>query len=46
MPLPCFGRYRRRRKVTIFGSARTKPDHPEYQSAVELACNLPSMAGW
>lgn len=31
-----FRPYRRRRKVTIFGSARTKPDHPEYQSAVEV----------
>ncbi|MFK8112766.1 MAG: LOG family protein [Rubripirellula sp.] len=31
-----FRPYRRRRKVTVFGSARTKPDHPEYQSAVEL----------
>ncbi|GAB4145804.1 MAG: TIGR00730 family Rossman fold protein [Candidatus Promineifilaceae bacterium] len=26
--------------VTIFGSARTKPDHPQYQKAVELAYNL------
>lgn len=32
-----FRPYRRRRKVTIFGSARTKPDHPDYQSAVQLA---------
>ncbi len=31
-----FRPYRRRRKVTIFGSARTKPDHPEYLAAVEL----------
>ncbi|OYP38406.1 LOG family protein [Rhodopirellula sp. MGV] len=31
-----FRPYRRRRKVTIFGSARTQPDHPDYQSAVEL----------
>jgi uncharacterized protein (TIGR00730 family) len=31
-----FRPYRRRRKVTIFGSARTKPDAPEYQSAVEI----------
>ncbi len=31
-----FRPFRRRRKVTIFGSARTKPDHPEYQSAVEI----------
>ena len=31
-----FRPYRRRRKVTIFGSARTQPDQPDYQSAVEL----------
>lgn len=31
-----FRPYRRRRKVTIFGSARTQPDHPDYQSAAEL----------
>ena len=31
-----FRPYRRRRKVTIFGSARTKPEHPEYQAAVEV----------
>lgn len=31
-----FRPYRRRRKVTIFGSARTKPDHPEYLAGVEL----------
>ena len=31
-----FAPYRRRRKVTVFGSARTPPDHPAYQQAVEL----------
>ena len=31
-----FAPYRHRRKVTIFGSARTKPDAPTYQSAVKL----------
>ena len=31
-----FRPYRRRRKVTIFGSARTKPEHPEYQAAVDV----------
>ena len=31
-----FRPYRRRRKVTIFGSARTKPEHPEYQAAAEV----------
>ena len=29
-----FTPYRRERKVTVFGSARTKPDHPAYQQAV------------
>jgi uncharacterized protein (TIGR00730 family) len=29
-----FAKYRGKRKVTIFGSARTKPDHPAYQAAV------------
>ena len=31
-----FSPYRRRRKVTVFGSARTLPDEPAYQEAVEL----------
>ncbi|HEX3150686.1 MAG TPA: LOG family protein [Gemmataceae bacterium] len=31
-----FGRYKGRRKATIFGSARTKPDHPTYQQAIEF----------
>src|SRR5215210_2465535 len=31
-----FGGYRGRRKVTVFGSARTKPDHPAYTAAVEF----------
>ncbi len=31
-----FAAYRGRRKVTIFGSARTKPDHPAYQAAVQF----------
>lgn len=31
-----FAPYRRRRKVTIFGSARTLPDEPTYQEAVQL----------
>ena len=29
-----FAPYRGRRKVTVFGSARTQPDEPEYQQAV------------
>jgi len=40
-----FRPYRRRRKVTIFGSARTEPDHPEYQAAVELGRKL-AEHGW
>jgi hypothetical protein len=31
-----FSPYRRMRKVTIFGSARTLPDDPAYQTAVEF----------
>lgn len=31
-----FTPYRRFRKVTVFGSARTKPDQPAYQVAVDL----------
>ena len=40
-----FRPYRRRRKVTLFGSARTTPDHPEYQSAVELGQRM-AEHGW
>jgi uncharacterized protein (TIGR00730 family) len=40
-----FRPFRRRRKVTIFGSARTKPDHAEYQSAVELGRKMAGH-GW
>jgi uncharacterized protein (TIGR00730 family) len=40
-----FRPFRRRRKVTIFGSARTKPDHAEYQSAVELGRRM-AEHGW
>src|SRR5438552_6219486 len=29
-----FAAYKGRRKVTVFGSARTKPDHPAYRAAV------------
>jgi uncharacterized protein (TIGR00730 family) len=31
-----FARYKNRRKVTIFGSARLPADHPAYQAAVEF----------
>lgn len=40
-----FRPYRRRRKLTIFGSARTKEDHPEYQAAVELGQRMANY-GW
>jgi hypothetical protein len=32
-----FAPYRRQRKVTVFGSARLRPDHPAYQQAVEFS---------
>jgi uncharacterized protein (TIGR00730 family) len=40
-----FGRYKGRRKATVFGSARTKPDHPTYQAAVEFGRKMRE-AGW
>jgi hypothetical protein len=40
-----FRPYRRRRKVTIFGSARTSPGHPEYQCAVDLGRGI-ARHGW
>lgn len=40
-----FRPYRRRRKVTIFGSARTQPHHPDYQSALELGRRMAGH-GW
>jgi len=40
-----FRPYRRRRKVTIFGSARTPPGAPGYESAVELARQV-AQHGW
>ncbi len=36
---------RKRMKVTIFGSARTEPDHPAYRQARSLAAAM-SGAGW
>ncbi|MCZ2340492.1 MAG: hypothetical protein LC104_01690, partial [Bacteroidales bacterium] len=32
-----FGGYRGIRKVTVFGSARTRPNHPAYQAAVDFS---------
>lgn len=40
-----FAAYRDRRKVTVFGSARTKPDHPAYKAAVEFG-RLMAEAGY
>lgn len=40
-----FGPYRDRRKVTMFGSARTRPDDPLYAQAREMAREL-SAQGW
>jgi len=40
-----FTPYRRQRKVTVFGSARTPPDHPTYAVALELGRRL-AEEGW
>ena len=40
-----FSPYRRRRKVTVFGSARTQPDEPAYIQAVDLGRAM-AEAGW
>jgi uncharacterized protein (TIGR00730 family) len=40
-----FQPFQRRRKVTIFGSARTKPDHPAYQQAESFAKRM-AQHGW
>lgn len=40
-----FRPYRRRRKLTIFGSARTPPGHPEYEMTVELGRKI-AEHGW
>lgn len=40
-----FRPFRRRRKVTIFGSARTRPEHPDYQTTVEFARQMAGH-GW
>jgi len=40
-----FAPYRDRPKATIFGSARTRVDHPTYEQAKTLAAKLAS-AGW
>jgi uncharacterized protein (TIGR00730 family) len=40
-----FTPYRSRRKVTIFGSARTRPSDPSYQQAVEFGRSM-AQNGW
>lgn len=40
-----FGPFRTQRKVTVFGSARTRPDEPSYQLAETLGARLAD-AGW
>lgn len=40
-----FSPYRRHKKVTVFGSARTPPDHPDYQLSLEFGRRMAS-AGW
>jgi uncharacterized protein (TIGR00730 family) len=40
-----FSPYRRKRKVTVFGSARTQPDEPAYVQAVNLG-RVMAEAGW
>ncbi|HEY2784996.1 MAG TPA: LOG family protein [Fimbriiglobus sp.] len=38
--LKVFAGYRGTRKVTVFGSARTKPDHPAYRAAVTFGTKM------
>jgi len=40
-----FAPYRRKRKVTVFGSARTQPDEPPYVQAVNFGQAM-AAAGW
>ncbi len=44
--LRIFAPYREKRKVSIFGSARTPESDPDYIQAAEFARNLPSRDGW
>jgi uncharacterized protein (TIGR00730 family) len=43
--LKVFAGYRGKRKVTVFGSARTKPDHPTFQAAEAFGRQI-VQAGW
>lgn len=40
-----FTPYRRHRKVTVFGSARTPPDHPAYRQSVQFGRRM-AQEGW
>ncbi len=40
-----FSPYRQRRKVTIFGSARTRPEQPAYRQAVAFSARM-AAEGW
>lgn len=40
-----FTPYRQHRKVTVFGSARTKADHPSYQQSVDFGRRMAAL-GW
>lgn len=40
-----FTPYRQHRKVTVFGSARTSPDHPSYQQSIEFGRRMAAL-GW
>lgn len=40
-----FSKYRMHRKVTVFGSARTKPEEPAYQASVDFG-RMMAEAGW
>jgi uncharacterized protein (TIGR00730 family) len=41
-----FSQYRNIRKVTVFGSARTPPGHPDYELAADFAAHMTSARGW
>ncbi len=41
-----FSHYRGTRKVTIFGSARTPPEDPNYQLAADFARHMVETQGW
>ncbi|MCX7419041.1 MAG: LOG family protein [Planctomycetia bacterium] len=40
-----FTPYRQHRKVTVFGSARLKPEHPSYQQSVDFGRKIAAL-GW